>query len=130
MAEPRGLAGSVLIADDDSLVRMVLRLVMQNLGHEVVEASTSDEFAAALTTRAFGLCVLDASMPGMTLDARLDLAESLAPQTPVIVVSGYSAPPAAVTARGIQFMSKPIDLPSLTSAVALLDLRAVEADPA
>lgn len=130
MAEPRGHASSVLIADDDSLVRMVMRMVLQKLGHEVVEASSSEAFADALATRQFALCVMDASMPGMSLDARLDLAASVAPDMPMIVISGYSEPPAGVKDRGIRFMSKPIDLPSMTSAVASLELRGVEVDPA
>jgi two-component system, OmpR family, response regulator len=130
MADPTGPSLSVLIADDDSLVRMVLRMVMQKLGHQVVEASSAEEFAAAITTGTFGLCIMDASMPHSSIESRLDLFESLAPRTPLIVMSGYSEPPAAVKARGIDFMSKPIDLQSLTSAVAAIDMLAVQVDPA
>src|SRR5690554_5474893 len=55
MLELNESAVSVLIADDDSLVRMVMRMVMQQLGYEVVEASNSDEFTSAITARTFGL---------------------------------------------------------------------------
>lgn len=120
----------MLIADDDSLVRMVLRMVLEKLGHEVAEASSLDELAAVLTARRFELCIMDASIPGSSIESRLDLLASSAPGTQILVVSGYADAPAAVKARGLPFLSKPLDLQSLSDAVAAIDMCAVQVDPA
>lgn len=124
MSESDGPEHAVLIADDDSLVRMVLRMAVENLGHDAVDVATSDEIVTALSARSFGLCIMDASIPGTTLEHRLGLLETLAPTMPVIIMSGYTDQPEAVRAHGLRFMGKPISLDELTTALAETGLHA------
>lgn len=118
MADALGLGAAVLIVDDDGLVRMVLRMAIENLGHSVIDVASSDDLVTALKARSFGLCFMDASIPGSSIEQRLDLLDALAPATPVVIMSGYSARPDSVAERGLQFMTKPIGLDELTKALA------------
>ena len=108
----------MLVADDDPLVRMVLRMAIENLGHSVVDVDSSGDLVTALKERSFGLCLMDASIPDSSLEHRLDLLGTLAPATPVVIMSGFSARPDSVRERGLRFMSKPIGLDDLTNALA------------
>ncbi|MEX1077654.1 MAG: response regulator [Homoserinimonas sp.] len=116
MLEPTG--GSVLIADDDSLVRMVLRMGIENLGHQAVSVGTFEELGTALSEQAFALCIMDVSMPCSSLEDRLDQTSRLAPEMPVMVLSGYSEAPETVREQGLRFLSKPISLDELGVALA------------
>ena len=130
MPDNDGLTRAVLIADDDSLVRMVLRMAVENLGHDVVDVASSDELMA-LADHTFALCIMDASMPGATLEHRLSLLETRAPGMPIIVMSGFSDQPDAVQQRGLPFMAKPISLDDLTTALnAVVPNARSEMDPA
>lgn len=117
MPDSDGPTPAVLIADDDSLVRMVLRMAVENLGYEAVDASSSDALTAELADRRFALCLMDASMPTTSLEDRLVLLETIAPAMRVIVMSGYTDQPDGVRARGLPFMRKPISLDELTEAL-------------
>lgn len=108
---------AVLIADDDALVRMVLRMAIENLGHEVVDVHSAAGLHAALTAGTFGLCIMDALIPDSTLEERLGIVDALAPAMPIIVLSAYSDRPDVVKNRGLAFMSKPIGLMELTGAL-------------
>lgn len=110
---------TVLIADDDALIRMVLRLAIEQRGHTVLEAENSDELLSRLRESSVDLCVMDAAMPGTSLGERLEaLSGSGAHPVPVVVMSGYSRPPEVVQERGVRFLSKPLELADLDSLLA------------
>ena len=61
-----GVDMKILITDDEVEIRKVLRLLLENAGYEVVEAS--DGSAAVETVRSnsdVDLCIMDVMMPGM-----------------------------------------------------------------
>jgi len=71
---------------DAELVRV--RLVKEGLRLEVHRAVGHADYLAALRTRRFDLILADYSLPGFDGLAALDLARSMAPDTPFLFVSG------------------------------------------
>jgi two-component system OmpR family response regulator len=126
VAQIGGHSASVLIADDDALVRMVLRLAIEAGGHRVTEAADGDELCAAVGHRSFELCVMDASMPGPELGDRLDFLRSASPSMTVVVISGSAVRPESLKLNNAEFLHKPINLKALNEVLA--DLAPVARD--
>ena len=108
--------GSVLIADDDALIRMTLKMVAERQGFSVVDVPDGDRMIERLENARFDLCIMDVSMGGMGLHERMVRIKALDPEMRVVVLSGSVGAPDAVD--GALFVSKPIDLAALK---ALLD---------
>jgi len=82
--------GKVLIADDDAVIRMDLRAMLEELGHEVVGEADNGETACYLARSLKpDLVILDVMMPKMNgLDAAAAInQERLAP---VLLLTAYS----------------------------------------
>ena len=80
----------VLVADDDAAFRADLCGYLRDLGLRVVEAENG--LAALEAIERFEPCVvfLDVRMPGMDGISVAERAESLSPETKVVVMSGYT----------------------------------------
>ncbi|MBD8067243.1 PAS domain S-box protein [Devosia sp. PTR5] len=80
----------VLAVDDDALVLMNTVMMLEDLGHQVIEAHSGDKALSVLETdRDIDLVITDQAMPRMT---GLDLATAIGkrwPGTPVVLASGY-----------------------------------------
>lgn len=120
MATPEGSTASVLIADDDALVRGVLRMALVRAGYTVFEASNAGEAIEAVTAHGPDLVVLDINMPGGTVHDTLGSLRDLRPDIPVLVLSGESHAPADLTGPRCDFARKPIELDDLLARVRLL----------
>lgn len=59
------MAYTVLIADDESEIRRLLRLYLEKDGYQVVEAEDGLQAAKLITEKEFDLVLLDIMMPGM-----------------------------------------------------------------
>jgi len=117
MADP-GASPTVLVADDDPLVRTVLRMALAGMGLEVVEARSSDEIASIDAERPLALAVLDLNMPGGGVESNLAALAARTPRPRVLLLSGEDAPP---TLAGVDaFARKPIELASLQELVSRL----------
>jgi PAS domain S-box-containing protein len=83
--------GTVLLVDDEELVRMSTADMLSDLGYSVVEAASGEE-AARLVSRGthFDVLVTDHLMPGMTGTDLADTVRAAKPGVPVLLVSGYA----------------------------------------
>jgi two-component system cell cycle sensor histidine kinase/response regulator CckA len=83
--------GRVLVVDDEADVRMVVRVLLGRAGHTVIEAG--DGAQALDTIRDAGgdldVVLLDIMMPRMTGPEAFPLIRDIAPDLPVVFVSGY-----------------------------------------
>ena len=89
---PRGTE-TVLIVDDEPLVRRHVRMVLEQCGYTVLEAEDGRS-ALELFRRErdrIALILLDLSMPGMSGQEVLPQVRALEPAVPVVVFTGYVA---------------------------------------
>jgi DNA-binding response OmpR family regulator len=57
----------ILVVDDESEIRNVVKLLLVNKGYEVVEAKNGEEAVAAVSSdKEIDLCIMDIMMPGMS----------------------------------------------------------------
>jgi CheY-like chemotaxis protein len=121
------VGGTVLVVDDQDVVRDVIKLSLESAGYRVLEAATPTE--ALALARAAGaevdLLVTDVVMPemnGRELAARLRTAR---PDLRTLFVSGYPATalaPRGVLEEGVHFLQKPFSVEDLAMSVrAALD---------
>jgi CheY-like chemotaxis protein len=59
----------ILVADDESIIRMGLRAMLGALGHEAVLATNGREALRLARTQSFDLALLDINMPLTTAEA-------------------------------------------------------------
>ena len=80
---------SVVIIDDDALIREVLRLILREAGYEVVaEAGDGAAGLAAVARHRPAAVCLDINMPGESGLAVLEKIKAGHPDMPVIMITG------------------------------------------
>jgi len=121
-APKQGRPLSILLVDDDELIREAVGPMLEVLGHEVRLAPGGQE---ALTLLEQGLevdlVILDMNMPGLTGAETLPRILALRPAQRVVMASGYSDQDVARLAEGragVRSLRKPF---SLAEFKALLD---------
>jgi DNA-binding response OmpR family regulator len=126
---------SILITDDESNIRMMLRTALEVDGYNVDEASNGREALLAMQKSVPDLVVLDLNMPvldGMAvLEQMKTLAADVRPR--VIILTAYGSIPAAVKATrlgAVDFLEKPITPAELRDTVrSVLDEPQLDAPP-
>jgi CheY-like chemotaxis protein len=122
MTTAAGTAMTVLVVDDDELVRSTIRRLVMALGYTVIDVA-SGEAALQLLERGgvIDLVITDLVMPGgidgMTLIARV---AELRPGLPVILASGHEAPELpspALNRAPVAWMQKPFTHAELRSRI-------------
>mgnify|MGYP003584863235 CR=1 FL=1 len=114
--------GTVLIADDEPLVREVARRMVERLGFDALPAADGTEAAAIFDARRDDLAaaLIDLTMPGLSGPELFRRIAAARPDLPVVVVSGFSEaearrrvgdpPPAG-------FLQKPFEFDQLRAAL-------------
>ena len=117
-----GSEGTILVVDDDAAIRELYVDILQSANFEVVAAEDGrravDLFAAR--SAAFDLIVLDWAMPNMHGRECLDAILQIAPETAVIVASGYHPNDPALDIAGLKtsaLLTKPFSASVLVDAV-------------
>jgi two-component system, cell cycle sensor histidine kinase and response regulator CckA len=110
--EAGGGSETVLVVEDENLLRKLMRTILESLGYFVLDAKGGEE--------AFHICrnykgplhllITDVVMPKMKGPEVADRLRSLYPQMKVLFVSGYTADMIdqhGILETGIQFLQKP-----------------------
>jgi DNA-binding response OmpR family regulator len=113
---------SILVTDDESNIRMMVRTALESDGYRVHEASNGQQAIEALKHDTPDLMVLDLNMPGLDGIAVLEQMAKLASTTKprIIVLTAYGSIAAAVKATRLgasDFLEKPITPSGLRNAV-------------
>jgi PAS domain S-box-containing protein len=107
----------VLAVDDDRLVLFNTTAMLEDLGHEVVEASSAHEALALLEKGGFDMLITDQAMPRMTGLQLVDVVRERWPGLPVILATGYAEIPGG-TQITVPKLSKPFTERELGQALA------------
>jgi two-component system, chemotaxis family, chemotaxis protein CheY len=117
------MKAKILVVDDSGLARRLIRKILEELGHEVEEASDG---AAALERYALNhpdVVVLDLLMHGMYGVEVLEKLKQLNPELPVIVVSADIQRTTREQVRGMgasAMVNKPVTKEQLSEALAIV----------
>jgi two-component system cell cycle sensor histidine kinase/response regulator CckA len=119
---PRAKMGTILVVDDEKMIRTLLASILCEEGFTVITAASGPQAIAAFRSQngAIDLLISDVSMPGM--DGPSIAAEILAlePKLPVLFVSGCCDDEQGLKCRGFEFLSKPFSAPALLEKVRSL----------
>ncbi|HEY2341873.1 MAG TPA: ATP-binding protein [Chthoniobacteraceae bacterium] len=108
----------VLVVDDEPQVRDVLAAFLTADGHSVATASNGLEGLRAFRQSPCELVVTDKAMPGMSGDQMALAIKQFAPETPIVLLTGFSQFLETDTIPGIDVLAtKPISMPNLRAAI-------------
>jgi PAS domain S-box-containing protein len=120
-AAPLG-ARSVLVIDDDPMVRRVLLDMLARLGHQGMQADGMDTALDVLMRepRRFDLLLVDVFMPGRSGLELVEAVRRAGMDVPVILVTGFSSADVQAKVRNLSATSvlcKPFDVAGLGEAI-------------
>lgn len=78
----------ILLIDDDHSVRRTFKAILERAGMEVVEAEDGVAGTAMFESGRYDLVVVDVVMPRMTGIEVIQRVRSIAPDVPIVAVSG------------------------------------------
>ena len=111
----------ILAVDDDALVLFGTSALLEDLGHEVIEAGSGASALDALATRHdIDLVITDQAMPNMT---GVDLARQIhetSPHLPVVLASGYAEMPEGAKDHIIARLEKPFSDKELSDTIRMV----------
>ena len=122
----------ILVADDEALIRIGLRAMLQEMGHGVTLAADGREALRLAHRRNFDLAVLDIKMPhgdGLQTARALSRTQSL----PIIFLTAYSQRDLVEDATDLPvhgYLVKPVEPEQLAAAIAVARKRFADAENA
>ncbi|MBT1695839.1 sigma-54 dependent transcriptional regulator [Fulvivirgaceae bacterium PWU4] len=103
----------ILLIEDDSKIRAILKEILQDKQHEVDEAGDGAEGFKKLEQGSYDLCICDIKMPKMDGLEVLDKAKEAGISTNFVIISAHGNIDIAVEAvkkGAFDFLQKPFDL--------------------
>ena len=121
-AVKRRQRGTVLLVEDEAVVRSMTRQMLRRDGWNVIEAGSGDEALQLLESMVTPIDALvsDVVMPGISGVKLADIVMDRYPKVRVVLLSGYTADAIDVeqaVARGASFVSKPVSRRDLLAAI-------------
>jgi two-component system response regulator (stage 0 sporulation protein F) len=115
------MSHSVLIVDDDPAIRRLLREVLASEGYSTVEAENGAQAVRRLVEMKPSVIVLDVEMPVMDGHDFREVQKRIAPDVPIVCISGTAHPEWAARLVGaVRCHAKPLDFEQLCGTVAEL----------
>ncbi|MCW1243921.1 response regulator [Pseudomonas sp. SAICEU22] len=108
---------TILVVEDDSIVRMLIVDVLEELEYKVLEAEGCEEALALLkdTERPIDLMMTDVNMPIMDGRELAKEARSVRPGLPILFASGYAE--SIDVPEGMNVIGKPFSIDQLRDKV-------------
>jgi len=103
---------SILVAEDESLLRMVAVDMLEAAGFHVIEVESGDEGAEILASgQEIAGLVTDIQMPGLIDGCALaQITHDRHPRAVILIVSGNRVPNSDELPSGARFIGKPYDM--------------------
>jgi CheY-like chemotaxis protein len=96
---------SILIVDDDKVIQIFTKLMLEREGHSVTCASAGPRALHIFRHTDFDLLIIDVFMPGMDGLETMKLAHQCHPEIPIIVMSTHVVSSTAAPAPDFLAMS-------------------------
>jgi len=113
--------GTILIVDDDPLLRQSFHKLLTGEGHRVETASTGEAAIAMVRKHMPDLVIMDVRLPGMSgLETFREIHEIDA-KLPVIIMTAFGTTETAIEATRLgafDYVLKPFDVPELLTLIA------------
>jgi DNA-binding NtrC family response regulator len=90
--------GSILICDDEEIMRDVLETILSGAGYKVELAKTGEEAIGLYSQKPFDVVLMDVSMPGIGGLTALEQLMKLDPEAVVLIVTAYATFDTAISA--------------------------------
>ena len=121
--KPRHGSGTILVIDDEYVIRQAVRAALTRIGFEVMLAENGQTEVDLFKEQSerISLVILDLTMPVMGGEHAFDLLRAIRPDVPILLASGYDETDAVakmVNKDFAGFLQKPFDVNRLTEAVA------------
>jgi CheY-like chemotaxis protein len=122
-AAPESKAQTILIAEDEAMIRLIVAETLRDAGYKVREAADGQEALDILKRDAsIDLLVSDMKMPGLNGYQLVEAGTTLRPDLKVLLMTGYAQDPVpeSMTQAGVRVLYKPFDineLPFLAKAI-------------
>ena len=114
-------AEKILIVEDEKLIRITIRELLESEGYQVYEAGTGAEALEHLVSQEPDLLLLDYKLPDTTGLVILKESRRLHPETGVILMTAYSSIDSAVKAIKLgayDYLDKPVKHDDLLATIA------------
>ncbi len=120
-ARPLDSTGAtLLLVDDDFLISLSTKALLEDLGHIVIEANSGAKAMEVLRTgKPIDLMITDYAMPGMTGLQLAEAARGLRPGLPILLATGYADLPAGAV-LDLPRLSKPYHQKQLAEQITAL----------
>lgn len=101
---------NIVVVDDEALIREGLQRILEGEGHCVETYGSGHLAIEGMQSREYDLVITDLKMPGMNGIEVLKAIKALQPETPIILITGYSTVESAVDAMkcgAADYIAKP-----------------------
>ena len=108
---------SILIVEDEAIIRRALKRLLERNHYSVIEAGTVAEAQALLNTQTVQLIITDLRLPGAPGTDLIEIAKNL----PVLIMTSYASLRSAVDSMrqgAVDYIAKPFDHDDMLSTVA------------
>jgi signal transduction histidine kinase/CheY-like chemotaxis protein len=114
--EPRrGTSPTILVVDDETGIRELIRKILRRERYRVLEAGTAEEALAAAQGQSIDLLITDVLLPGIHGPELARRMQQAAPKLKTLFISGYTGE--EQVPAGARFLAKPFTLASLLEKV-------------
>jgi DNA-binding NtrC family response regulator len=121
ISEPAPHSQRVLLVDDEPRVRQLLAQYLTRDGHSVETAMNGRDGLEKFSAEKFDVVITDRAMPEMSGDQLAIAIKQVAPEMPVILITGFGELMNATGERpeGVEIvLGKPVTLAALRQAIA------------
>jgi two-component system response regulator HydG len=111
----------ILVVDDESSHRQMIKAVLSPEGYEIREAADGHQAVQAVEEKFHDLILMDIRMPGLSGIEALQKIKDISPGIPIIIMTAYASVHTAIEALksgAYDYLTKPLDIEELKILVA------------
>ncbi len=108
---------AILILDEETDSRMLLKRVMELNGHQVSACWNSGQALAELASRQFDLAILNITTGGSSLNRFSDMLRASNSRVKVMTIMDYRDPKTSESAPDGSFLIRPLELETIETKV-------------